>query len=454
MEEINIYNSNRFPVKSASDSLAEQLRKSIVERKDSLPASVTGRIRYISPLGDDSSDGSKEHPWKTVKALEKNADGISAGDAVLFERGGIFRGNIRAKGGVYYGAYGEGKKPEIYGSAENYANAEWREAEPDIWTCGELSADAGIVVFNGGELIGFKKHEKEDLKQNGDFWCDGFVYYMYSKGNPAELWQSIEIGVRTAIFGMYDSPVKNITVENLCFKYGGGHAVSACSGEGAVNITVRGCEIGFIGGSYLSGRTRFGNAIEFYGPTENAIAEKNLMYQIYDSGLTFQGGESFAVKNVRFADNLIEYCGMGSFEYWLAYNSANGVYNYADDVLFENNICRFAGYCWGGYQRPDKVSSHILSNGANQNRITNYVIRNNIFDCSTHDLIEITSLDGTYPEMQGNTYIQTKGMRLGSFADSRDIEFGDNVKEVLEKEWGEEKPEIIYCDPVGEADKA
>lgn len=437
-------NNNRKLNIGFVDEKANDLKAKILESLDCLPQSVTGNIWYVSSTGDNSNSGnSKDFPWRGLEALAENAEKIKAGDAVLFERGGIYRGAVRTIGGVYYGAYGQGEKPRLYGSLKNYALSElWQECEKNIWSCGKMDADTGIIVFVDDEFVGYKKFKKSDIKQNGDFWCDSDnTLYIYWEGNPAESYESIEIGTKITVMGLYDAPIEDITIENLCIKYTGAHAIAAT--DGAKNITVRNCEIGYIGGSIYKDNVRYGNGVEFYNGCENILVEYNWIYQIYDSGFTHQGNGNYAAKNIEVRYNLIEGCGMGSVEYWLAYNSQKK--NYAENVTYSDNIMRNAGYCWGGVQRPDKVSSHILSNGKNQNHFINYQFKGNIFDRSSCFLMEITSLDETYPTFSDNIYIQDKGMKLGTFAKTEDVIFDDEVQRVLNKEWGDNKATIIFA---------
>lgn len=83
---------------------------------------------------------------------------------------------------------------------------------------------------------------------------------------------SIEIGADSVLF-RFDGQ-KNITIENLTFKYTGGHAVRGSNTE---NITVRNCEIGYVGGSYLDGygdgKVRYGNGIELMSNSKNTLLE-------------------------------------------------------------------------------------------------------------------------------------------------------------------------------------
>ena len=183
--EMNCNNNRKLKI-GFVDEKANDLKAKILESLDCLPQSVTGNIWYVSSTGDNSNSGnSKDFPWRGLEALAENAEKIKAGDAVLFERGGIYRGAVRTIGGVYYGAYGQGEKPRLYGSLKNYALSElWQECEKNIWSCGKMDADTGIIVFGDDEFVGYKKFKKSDIKQNGDFWCDSdntlYIYWDYS----------------------------------------------------------------------------------------------------------------------------------------------------------------------------------------------------------------------------------------------------------------------------------
>jgi hypothetical protein len=72
-------------------------------------------IYYVSPNGNDNNNGtSVSSPWKTITKV--NASSLVAGDKVLFQRGGTYRGKIQGRSNVTYGAYGTGNQPIIAGS--------------------------------------------------------------------------------------------------------------------------------------------------------------------------------------------------------------------------------------------------------------------------------------------------------------------------------------------------
>ena len=131
----------------------------IKKTESEIEPSENGRSYYISEKGDDSNDGlSPEKPIASINALNKLK--LHTGDVVYFERGGIYRGMINADvAGVSYTSYGEGSKPEIYGSLNNYAKTgEWEETDvPDIYVFSEkFTKDVGNIVFDSGKEHGIK----------------------------------------------------------------------------------------------------------------------------------------------------------------------------------------------------------------------------------------------------------------------------------------------------------
>lgn len=70
--------------------------------------SAVARNYYVAISGSDRSDGSRAHPWKTLRAV--NAFRFATGDSVFFRGGDVFRGTLRLEGsmGLFVGAYGVG----------------------------------------------------------------------------------------------------------------------------------------------------------------------------------------------------------------------------------------------------------------------------------------------------------------------------------------------------------
>ncbi len=413
---------------------------------------IRGTKYYVSPNGNDSNSGtSPEQAWKTLARV--NAGPLKSGDAVLFERGGVYRGQITAKfEGVTYSAYGTGDKPKLYGSGEDCADAsKWTQTDvPNIWKFyKKMSEDVGTLVFNDGEACAIKccirtdpdgtttnNTTKKPFKTYADlaaeedlhFYQDkntGEIWLRSDQGNPGTRWKSIEMNPKHNVIAL---TADGVTVDNLCIKYGGAHGVG---GGTRKDITVQNCEFGWIGGTIqtynLNGNnpgvpTRYGNAVELYGGCENYKITNCYFYQIYDAAVTHQingSGKLITMKNIEYSDNVMEYCNY-SIEYFLSHLELDNK-SMISNCVMKNNQMWYAGY---GFceQRPDKgQDAHIkswMNVTANEKRnpAEDFHVENNLFAFAKGMFLQIWSdVDGSMPTMKGNTYIQNINGPLGYF---------------------------------------
>ena len=417
-------------------------------------------VRYVSEKGDDSADGkTPATAWRTPGRVGKQK--LEPGTFVLFERGGTFRGNVRAHDGVTIAAYGKGPKPRIYASPENGADpAKWTRTDaPNVWRYHIGSLDVGTIVFNDGEAWAIKivpvynadgtytqqytkkpfNNGYKDLAEDLHFWHDysaktGFKacakgtgdIYLYSERNPGERFKSIEFNIKQHCISVGAS--SGVHIDNLCIKYTGAHGV----GAGTVsNLKVTNCEFGWIGGSIqgdaLFGRnapTRYGNAVEVYGGCDSYTVDNCYIYQVYDAGITQQrglseneAGKAIDQKHMRYTRNVIEKCNY-SIEYFLS-RLPEGNPSRMEDFLIEGNISWDAGY---GFceQRPDhRQAAHIKSWRNRCNRATGFVIRRNLFVRANEMIFEVSSglqnPDGTdsMPVVESNIIYGTEGQDFG-----------------------------------------
>lgn len=393
------------------DEQAKTLRNKIRNSKSQYD--IKGTTYYISPSGDDFNSGtSPDDAWQTLDALLVNNYLIESGDAVLFERGGVYRENssiIVSTSGVTYGAYGEGEKPCIYGSATNYAKSDiWESSnKKNIWKMEFPQRDAGIMVFDYGEFHGVKKSGLASMTQNGHFYhnnIDKTIYLYCDRGNPGVVWKDIEIGTNQFLISIYGG-VNNILIDNICFRYTGAHGIDGFENNHHIKIT--NCEFGWIGGSIQGGVTRYGNAIQFWDSCWDIEVKNNWIYQVYDAGITFQyaieAKEGGYYHDIDFSDNLIEYC---TYSIEIFTSLTDGTMK---NINIASNTMRFAGYGFGN-QRPNSLNvSHICGWNVNYgNNVDNFVIKNNIFDCSTTQAVDWASgkTDPVGFKVSGNTFYQ------------------------------------------------
>jgi len=245
--------------------------------------------------------------------------------------------------------------------------------EASVAHCTPIHLDVGILILNHGEKWGVKKWSLEEVKAPLDYWYDpeGKRLYLASAANPATAFSSVELALTRHIVnqgGKHD-----ITYDGLAIRYGAAHGFG---GGSTHHITIRNCDLGYIGGGDQMGgdqTVRFGNGIEFWGAAHDCLVENCRLWQIYDAALTNQNLGSVAEEaNITYRNNVIwdsEY----SFEYWN--NPAESV---TRNIVFEHNTCVRAGYGWSHAQRPDPSGRHLCfyTSAAAQSEI---VIRDNIF---------------------------------------------------------------------------
>jgi hypothetical protein len=117
-----------------------------------LPVLGNAVVYYVSPSGSDTNNGtSQATPWKTIARVNTLGASINAGDQVLFQRGGVYRGRLNVNDNgtttsrIVYGAYGTGAAPVISGSV---AVTNWVQHSGNIWRA-QVGQKVSQVYFNG-----------------------------------------------------------------------------------------------------------------------------------------------------------------------------------------------------------------------------------------------------------------------------------------------------------------
>ena len=432
---------------SEIDKLTEARINEIRNTKDEV--ALTGTVYYISEDGNDLNDGkSPENAWKTM--INLNLRTFSAGDVVLFNRGDTFRGHFKAQDGVTYASYGEGEKPRLIGNEITETGEQYwslLEGTDNIWVYYKELPDQGVIVFNNGEKCAYKEtpcyrdgkfyvqgYSKEfvvadELNKDLEFVClaDSFLsgtlpntedencigklYLRCDAGNPGAVFDSIEFAPRVFIINAY---ANYVTIDNLSFFYTGAHAIG---GGNCNDLTVKNCEFGWIGGCIQFYQeagypVRYGNAVQTVRSVRNYKVINNYIYQVYDAGITHQvgaGSEQIIMKDILYSDNVILYCTY-SIEYFLG-EAYDGVTRYMDNVVFSNNIMRYAGFGFGNQRGTSSLPAHIKGwDHANYLKSkSEFIIKDNIMDRSRYMMIHCGASDESYlPHFENNIWIQYK----------------------------------------------
>lgn len=450
-------------VKEVLDRKAQEMKNSVIHTPNYQPKGE--RVLYVSNAGCDENDGlSMEKP---IRTLAKVNELTQPGDTVLFKRGDHFRGRISVdKDGVTYASYGEGIKPLIDSSEQNYADpALWQLTDAEnVYVCTLPLKNAGLMHFDPSYTYGVYDETYGHMRLRGDrkglmtyadlhsdleFFSDRQTdkLYLYSdKGNPGERFMDIEIGTVGNTFG---GSAHNVTVDGLWITHTGSHGVGSGT---TVNRVVRNCVFSWLGGSMLGNEkrddgsynlTRYGNAVEIYGGCEGYTVENNWMYQIYDTAITHQYGfyspGDCIQHDVLYRDNLMEFC-FWSIEFYDG--EREGTNREVKNVYMTNNFARFGGYGWGCKGReggaPLFCGSHVCQN------LSNFVAEKNIFYHTLGYVIRLEDDPGARNiELRNNVYVQPKGEKLGSIFGQVYL-FDDDVKKNLRTLVHEENPVVVY----------
>lgn len=508
MEEVN----KPMLLKKTEDFFAE-MEKTVEERKNEIRNAkdhieVEGQSYYISNAGDDNLDGkTPDTAWQTLNKVS-NAE-LQPGDVVFLRRGDTFRGQIVAKPGVTYAAYGVGSKPNIYGWDKNMAVAEcWElvDEKHHIWKCTDKVLDSGTIVFNDGEQHSRKLIPsyingqfvcrdnprksfviEEEMSQDLDIFfcftermttreskgesfpvpevgdqCYGDLYLRCDAGNPGACFDSIELLPHRHLIKV--GKCNDVHIDNLCLKYGGGHGIAAVSSVNGLHVT--NCEIGWIGGciqnylgldpNYPQGTrgtvTRYGNGVEIYGACDDYEVSNCYIYQVYDAGMTHQitaRNKVVEMKNILYKDNLVEYC-VYSIEYFLEKEIENE--SYMSDIEICGNILRFSGYGWGQQRHNVDTPAHIKG-WSYVNTARNFTIHHNVFDRAAYRMLHLVAREiESLPILYENIYIQKSGGAIGQYGENLIKEPGivlcdKKAEEIIRGQWGDIDAKVLYMNP-------
>lgn len=443
---------------------------------------ITGQKYYVSNNGNDENDGkTPETAWKTIGRMVKESVSFKPGDAVLFERGGLWRERFHSKTGVTYTAYGEGNKPVLYGSPENGTGAEnWTllEGTTNIWVYKNELLDVGGIICDGGKTVGLKvladlvgdkyyvrdtKREKEfvlteALNEDLEFFSyipnanalatqKGKLYFRCDAGNPGALFSQIEFNIKGHVIS--NGNATDTHFDNLCIMYTGTHGIGSGTTK---NLKVTNCEIGWIGGtlqSYKDGRAvRLGNGVEIYGGCDGYLVDNNYIYQCYDAGATHQfssgGTTNISMYNATYSNNIIEDC-IYNIEYFTGYADDDSTVRDGKNFIIKNNILRRSGYGWGN-QRPDGNTSAHIKSWAHRNEYEKgtFIIENNIFDRGAWKLLQTTAdYEAWCPIYRNNTYVQVVDEGLCHHA-ALQLKFDCFAEESIKYELGDEGAKVYF----------
>ena len=410
-------------------------------------AAMLSTINNAANTNTGSKTTYKVSKSQTTSQLISTLSNAANNSVVLLERGGVWRvpagaeNGFTLKNGVSLGAYGTGAKPMLIGSAYNYASRTWTQVATNIWKTAITSYQSGNrpgnvyfydngtykttpligrIIKDGARFTSYSQLEKEgdvyyDIT-NAHFTGDKNVY-VYSTSDPANKYTDIEIGEKHDVLAL----VGYNTVDNICIKYAGGHGINATSRN---SITIKNCEIAYVGGTPNGSDETMGNGIQFGLGGSNLTVDSCYVHDCYDAGITFQSWSGqYTFDGVNFTNNLLV-DNFYNIEFFTTGTSANKEGSNGSDGTMKNinisgNIMRFAGG-WSFNQRQGnqlRCANICVTQGAYYVNTQNLKITGNIFDCTMVQHVMWTWGFGTHTSdtnhpgltISGNTYYQKAG---------------------------------------------
>lgn len=492
--------ASRTQERAYVDDFVREKREQIMNSESEYTAS--GKIYYVSNSGNDSNDGlTPETAWKTLGKVNSGAwvsedqlgtdefpeflwafkhpderIKLHSGDVVLFERGGLWRGQLSTVEGVTYSAYGEGEKPRFYGSPENgKGESKWSlvEGTTNIWKFHKPLQQCGIIVCDDGDAIAVREYAYYDGKKylklpynlevprdeidklpeltpenipenmqffqeipylisTADYTLTGDLYLRCDEGNPGKIFSSMEFATGNNGWNNGMACVRNgVVLDNLCFRYG----MSGVMFHDAVGATIRNCEVSYVGGMIIGdngddevcGLSCSGDAI-LLGGTNNR-AENNYITNTFDYGVTVEGfssdGSNPYRSGCKIKGNLLENCNGGILLVdWNALNNGLDAPTITDITIDGNIVVGAASNTWahagsrynekGEYVSEDMGSIALRINPG----CSGIVVKNNVFafPYEKEPLICLDRYDGdmSWFTAKGNTFITEYGEILFS----------------------------------------
>ena len=402
--------------KGYADKERNKLRDEILNTPNTLELyDVKGKVYYVSTSGSDTNDGlSPETPIQTLAAV----DGLllEDGDAVLFERGCIWRMTevFECRSYITYGSYGEGRKPMFLGSPKNFAQEVWKPSnKKNVWQINYMYNYPCGAFFDNGKEAGYLKTSMRAMTANTHFFYDESMATLYlycDKGNPSDVWDDIEFSQAKMKFHL-NGGVHDVVVDNIAIRYTGQGGVGGSYKNG--QFTVTNCEIGFTGGAWVGGDpssgVRYCNALEAWCAVPNIKWDHNWIYHTFDTAVSPQGNQGTNYHNMSMDNNLLEF-NNADFEF---FEALPGTYK---NYTMNNNICRFTSLGWGTREDDGGIRGidGVQRGTVYVDQIESMYFNNNIIDCPGRQIYKMSvGSKKAYDnwERKGNVYYIKQSIR-------------------------------------------
>jgi hypothetical protein len=310
---------------------------------------TTGTVYYITPATD----------LRTVSAMP-----LKAGDSLLFQRGGVWKGvlNIKQSGTaaspIYIGAYGKGPLPVLTTRTAFpgwKVAANWRKINATTWAYNYISPTnkSYRIWLDGVEGQRAKDSTAISNRRRFSYLSDYMILYVYATANPATFYKSIEYpSDETGTINLYG--VNNIVLENLDVRGSSGGTIDLSTVNG---IKIRNCTVGIDAGHVGIRSFYRADNVEITN-CEITSGDKVQDYFLYQNGLQDGIALNTGCHNWLIDGNYIHDWGHSDIEFTDIADRKNDTVPLAaslaggytmSNILIQRNLCKAANveYCRG-----------------------------------------------------------------------------------------------------------
>ena len=377
----------------SAQALDQEFNTTTSEQVDIVVDETEYTTYYVSADGNGSGLTIND----PMSLAQVNETKFYGGERVLFKCGDTFYGQLSPKmrgdgtnGKLIISCYGDGDLPifttsKIVDQAvswEKYSDGIWRVDLTDTTkfkgytATDEDACNIGFIKTSDGVVYGGLRTAINDLINTLDFFCDGQYLYLYSQKNPYIEYGNITLATNVDVVLM----PSYTDISNIKICDSGANAIKNKVFP-IVDTDIHDLIVARIGGALQYGvgsddSTRHGNGIEVWGTSAtklntNICIYKNLITDIYDSGISIQGNNG-AYSNFNIYDNIILRC-CASFEFW-----THGSNDTMTDIHIYNNYTISEGGGWGQVYRPSKWMGDYTFGMFASNTSPELIFENNI----------------------------------------------------------------------------
>jgi parallel beta-helix repeat protein len=179
---------------------------------------------YFSDSGNDQKNNglSVNSPWESLEKLNSVMLRLQPGDSVLLCRGDVFSGEIRIiksgtnQSGIYFGAYGKGRKPMLNGTTKVSG---WKTAGQHKWeaTCPECK-DQLNSLFLDGVMKPIGRWPNQHAANGGYLpvkWASGSTRLSSRAIPDASVWKGADVIVRSQRWVLDCSTILSTSADTL-----------------------------------------------------------------------------------------------------------------------------------------------------------------------------------------------------------------------------------------------